>query len=236
VQQRQDDLRLALGRRGKALREQAGLSLADLAEVAHEVGLVHWDASTVLHIENGRRRLTVEECLILPAVFALATNSKLALVDLLAAETWVDPDGEGLGQNLPRELLTRLLVTGVTPKDLRTSFYSYSEKPGRIEAAVAEQLGVDPGFVAWAAAQRYRRTAREERERRVGDVVDARRRQALRGHATRAIKRELLEYFPSWASRPEIAAGLERIRTAATEAAAERGAFHNGSAEQAAGS
>ena len=72
-----------LGTAIRGTREVSGKRQDDLAAVAREYGLP-WTRATVAAIEIGRRRLSVEEFLLLPAVLDF-----IELADLLPGDRWV---------------------------------------------------------------------------------------------------------------------------------------------------
>ncbi len=83
----------AVGRRLRAIREEAGLTADDVARDAREMGL-GWYRSTVAAIENGTRDLRLAEALLLPLVLMTSSagnlDRPLSLTDFLPE----GPEGE----------------------------------------------------------------------------------------------------------------------------------------------
>ena len=77
--------RAALGRHLRGLRERADRRVEDLAFSARRWGLP-WRRSVVTQIEQGRRRLWLEEWLILPGMYSEALGQPLDWEDLLPQE------------------------------------------------------------------------------------------------------------------------------------------------------
>jgi transcriptional regulator with XRE-family HTH domain len=86
----------AIGTQIRAMRERANLRQEELADAARRIGL-RWTRATVAGIESGRRRLSLEEALLLPLaleranVYALGPGLRRPnLRDLLPSdETWL---------------------------------------------------------------------------------------------------------------------------------------------------
>jgi hypothetical protein len=57
-----------------------------IAREANALARLRWTRTTVWRIENGKRGLTAEELIVLPAILTAATGRPIALPDLLAGE------------------------------------------------------------------------------------------------------------------------------------------------------
>lgn len=75
---------------GRAMREfrkrNKNTSGSVVAAEARELGDLNWSPATVSKIESGRRALTVEEFLLIPAILHAATGRRTSLRELLSPE------------------------------------------------------------------------------------------------------------------------------------------------------
>src|SRR5262245_8352682 len=74
-----------IGTRLRTLRETANLRQEQIAASARKVGFHSWARGTVAMIESGRRRLTLEEFLLIPAILGNVGIENVELPDLIDA-------------------------------------------------------------------------------------------------------------------------------------------------------
>jgi transcriptional regulator with XRE-family HTH domain len=187
-----------LSDRVRALRTERGWRLEDVAERARAAGL-NWKWDNVAAIERGMRFLSVEELFVLPALF-----------DLTLPELFNDTDARLL------ELGDACAATAGQLRQSLSGEWSLPVKadgddsvPGLAEQKAARKFGVEPEMIMRAAQRLWGRSLAAERDARVTEYFDlesewndaagtlglrrmpARSLQAIRGHATRELLKEL---------------------------------------------
>lgn len=99
----------AVGQRLRAVRDRAGVTADQVAQVAQQCGF-GWQRSTVASIETGRRGLSAEELIALPLILTWATGADVTLWDLAGAGGVLADDLSvtqvGIAQLMQRERLT----------------------------------------------------------------------------------------------------------------------------------
>jgi transcriptional regulator with XRE-family HTH domain len=126
-----------VGARLRQLREAAGLRQEDVAARAREGGLIEWARGTVAMIELGRRRVTLEEFLVLPSILARAGVGDVRLADLV---------GEGVALLNPAMSFDAQVVRGFLSGEKSQGWRRVTAKPARSaladspEAAEAQAL------------------------------------------------------------------------------------------------
>ena len=209
------DLNIAIARQLRMLREQAGVPREFVALRARHWGF-DWTASTVALIEDGRRRLSIGEFLLLPTILNEVLTHKdqpITLEELLPTD----------------ETVTRLAITPqllAYTYALRTliehrGVMSASIPGGRLEdlfdcpgmrelqlydeaaERAAKALKVPISSLVTHVERLWKRPMGQERDNRLEEALRAsgeghltpRRRQALRGHITRLMLKELRQYL-----------------------------------------
>lgn len=176
-------------------RTRWNLRQDDVAAAAQWLGL-DWTRSTVASLEAGRRRLYVEEYLLLPALLVAAgVPEDLPLHELLGDEPSVALTAR---LSVPTSMIHLQLIRGAGVLD--------SELPAvevqLLEERTAERLGVDVDVVVNASRRLWGQNLTKERDARVEERLDSQRAavdvehlprtaRALRGHVTRQLLREL---------------------------------------------
>lgn len=162
-------------------REGAQRRQQDVADDMQLLGFSSWTRVTVTAVELGRRSLSLEEALVLPAVL---DTSLLDLID----RPFVTPGGGVIPPELVRESLTG---EGIAPRTYMIE--SVAASPKDAETKAAARLGLDVEQLTALAHAVWRRSLTEERDARLGDVgeIPARSLQARRGHITRQLLAEL---------------------------------------------
>lgn len=201
--QERQALQEVLCRNLRRLREARDWSQDRLAAEALAAGL-RWTRSTVADLEARRRDLSVEELVLLPAIF----GEPVEIYDLLKSEgsfrvgvfdmdagdvgrllrgyDSTPPDdfpltfGRPIAVALPEEAISPLLRAG----DLAR------RQP---ERKVAKALNEDPVEVTLTALSLWGHGVLEERERRLGEAQSEGDLARLRGHITRALIKEIDE-------------------------------------------
>jgi transcriptional regulator with XRE-family HTH domain len=187
---------LLLARNLRRLRDSGGWTQMELASRARELGL-EWTADTVVAVESGRRKFTLAEALLVPQLLganlvdlAKAGDEDLIVVEgrELQADTW---GGLVAGKRVRR--LGQALDTNArrVSKALTTR-----EATNEAEKKAARALGMSAGDLVILAHALWNRGLTDERDARVraevgADELPTTTRQALRGHITRGLLREL---------------------------------------------
>jgi transcriptional regulator with XRE-family HTH domain len=209
-------LHQVIGRRLRALRTAAGRLQEDVAAAARAWGF-DWQRGTVAMIELGRRRVTAEELIALPAIardaglegFSLGEDVMVILSPLAGAPTLspsgplrshhveLVPIGHGRAPDTPEAREIRRLEPRLRHKQAEAEVFRIAlESHGDAETKAARVLGVSPIVVAMAAQRRFRQSLTAQRDavaagREGIGSIDPRRLQARRGHITRQLVEEL---------------------------------------------
>lgn len=203
----------AIGQEVRRRREAAGVGQSAVAGAARQYGLP-WTRAMVAAVELGRRRLTLGELALLPLVLGSAgvtAGPLLTLADLIPVSDQQVSAGPSLA--MPLRIARALLLEGgdelkSVPRVVAPGHVARRtlEAAGDAEQKAATALHVSPEAVVEAAHQRWGRSLTAERERRVEaytrpmltrDPAEAvspewpRRLQAIRGHVTRELLKEL---------------------------------------------
>lgn len=210
-------MQAAVGQRIRDIRSERGLTQDALASALHRHG-VGWNRSMLAKVERGERRPLLEELLLvawalsvpvselLPAEGALVLTEE-ATIDARAARVLLsgwDPAAWAtlqVGQlDVPFHESLRQRhggdVGAAHPVQVQApAFAADLAADEEAERRAAKRLKVDPAAVAAAAHKAWGRTLSTERERRVSMQTEPgmsdRSRQALRGHVTRQLEKEL---------------------------------------------
>ena len=181
------------------IRIQESWSKDDVAARGWRVGLP-WSRSTVAALEAGRRAIELGEVVLL----AVALDTTVA--GLLAGKGLAHVgDGSKIPLSDIRQILTgdarrpRKADPHVKARIYVSRHQAYERvmlsAGGEAEQKAARKLGVTPQVIAEAAYDLWRRSLTEERNVRVeakaADPETARKSQALRGHVTRMLVREI---------------------------------------------
>lgn len=197
-----------VGERLRFARESHLLRQDELASIGRAWGL-DWTQATVAAIEAGRRRLTLEEFLLLPWVAsgsgtgpAYALGGKSTAMQL--SEFFVgDPDRPVRlsaavtmkGRGLQEIVAGRAALDDASVEALTRARLAERDQWGDAERKAARRLGRTSLIVAGAARKRWGRSFTEERDARLAaqatSATPPRALQALRGHITRALIEEL---------------------------------------------
>jgi transcriptional regulator with XRE-family HTH domain len=189
------DYQAVFSRNLRRLRDEQGLTQVELATAAGQMGL-RWTTETVISIEGGRRRLTLGEGLLLAGLLDVTLSDLAAprgddvVVEgaLLPANAWSAlVSGKGTS-------MFRLKVM----QDLRGRATS-AEARDDAERQAARRLGLKAAELVELAHERWDRGLTAERDRRFLEEqgrapISKSARQALRGHITRRLIEELVEY------------------------------------------
>lgn len=207
TERREPTLAAAIGRRVREIREGGGYTQDELAGAARRAGLT-WTQASVTSLEIGRRGLSADELLLLPLALVFLDGGDHTLAELLdgAPENVTRPTGHPAGTGFLRHMLEggnaaaagavdRWLAAGAgDPDDEEFLAFMASREP---ERHAGRTLDVPPERVAEVAYKRWGRGLTEEREartderRREGNDLSPQRLQALRGHVTRELLREI---------------------------------------------
>ncbi len=184
----------------RSIRDTHGVTAEDVAAQARAHGL-SWQRSTVASIEIGRRGLSVEEFVLLPAILTEALRQSggwdekqyLPIHVLLEALPSIEMN-ERL--TLPGDALQRVMDGGPLVVLLDESLESMaSVLAPETERHAARVLDVEPGAVLIAAVRIWGHGLTEERDRRAAEQQpddEARgSRRTRRGHITRQLIEEL---------------------------------------------
>lgn len=211
----------AIGRRLRQIRDAAGITAEEVAEMAREYGL-RWQRVTVASLETGRRAVTADELLLLPAVLTDATGTTVRLRDffvepVLLGDVAVTPAGIRAVLESKRagshpndddwdwpDLLQRTIKARESLDDRRgevpAGLDEYHLERGAYWAVdeatqtLARRHGVTPFQAAVASSVAWGERFREVRDRRVGTAgktADPETLRALRGHVARELDKEL---------------------------------------------
>lgn len=194
---------VTVGQLIKKLRLDRGFSHEFVAFRLRKWGL-NWSRSQLAMVEAGRRGLTVGEWIMLPAILteALSISSPLTYEDLVptAQRLALTPQLTVLNSDVVRELLLNQghleqgkFGAGRPIEDLFERPIT-SQKPYQEDAAwnAARHFHVPMEAISKAAEQLWRHPLSVERDRRILESGQSGRTlQALRGHVTRQLFREL---------------------------------------------
>jgi transcriptional regulator with XRE-family HTH domain len=188
----------AIGARLRTLRETAGRRQEDVAFAARRWGFP-WTRIAVAQIELGRRRVSVEEWLLLPAILQEALGCSVTWADLmpieercaLNRETWAWPpflshlvDRQGQVAVEDEELIERPVTRQIRALNamevlgrrlwphgapLETIQAAASAAQGEAERKAAYTLRATPQAVALAAIRAWGRSLTAERDARLAD-------------------------------------------------------------------
>lgn len=211
-----------LGRRAAELRVEAGRRQEDVVRAARELRLP-WGQSSVVDLERGRRRLSADELVLLPAVLTAALGRPVSLGELLAVDAEVDVGHVRMaagavaailaGDTTEQPAVVSVLqeaaetvenidwplnqMTKLGAGKMRSSQRAQLlAQAGGAEQKAARQLGLSLSTVAVAAHLLWGQSLTDEREQRLGNSSgDARRLQAQRGHVTRVLLDELRTFL-----------------------------------------
>jgi transcriptional regulator with XRE-family HTH domain len=199
---KQNLLAREVGKELEAFRKAQGLRQDDVARAARQAGLT-WTRSVVVALEAGRRDLTIDEFARLPlllerlgiaqAVVRLENRGDFAQLHVaplfergqVLTTKWVAPHVE-------RVRRSRQAVPGARFLDVEVA---YKAAGGDLEHKIGRRLELDPLIVSLVALRVWGRSLSEERDRRIAELAPPgtapRAMQALRGHLTRALLKEL---------------------------------------------
>lgn len=170
----------------KRFRDLHELRQDDIARAARHVGLP-WTRSVVVALEAGRRYLTIDELVRLP-LLGSHLGAPLEAVHLEANGSFVQ-----LEPMLSKVLKIETMVP--VPAEPVARLAAYRAAGGDLEQKVARRFRLDPFLVAQIAFSAWGRSLTDERDRRITEQrplgTPQRALQALRGHVTRALLREL---------------------------------------------
>lgn len=184
-----------VGKNVKGFRDAAGLRQEDVARTARQLGF-GWSRSTVAMFEAGNYELKAAELLALPEILRLAGVGDLSLPALLASDTDVELTGR---LSIPVAEAVKLVGRGARASKVA---YQHTGEPvvspadtSDADEKMARNLGVDiwtflnEAFALWGS------NLADERDRIVAEKAPPgasnRTLQALRAHATRALKAEI---------------------------------------------
>jgi len=187
---RSPELDRLVGRNLRGIRDEAGLSQADVAEGMAAGGFPLWTKQTVADVERGTRKVSLDEL----AGLADVTECKL--------ERLLSPDDELSDEAERRARVLLGIEQPKTPDGLAGVTVERSME--KLEDFLCQELGVSRSELVELCRELYGHPgAWVERERRVlaGDIpsVEKQRQElrARRGHATRAILAEMRERLAS---------------------------------------
>lgn len=207
-----DTIERAIGREVRRLRVEAGIGQSALAAAARQYG-APWTRALIAAIELGRKQLSLGEVVLLALVLreaGVTAGRRLTIRDLIPATE--GSVAVGPGYELPLRIARALLLEPETsePEPAKPSPVR-AERRALDAAADAEQkaamaLGVTPEAVVQASYDRWGRSLTTQRDRIAArreavlsgadpTVIQSpewpRRRQAIRGTATRELLEEL---------------------------------------------
>jgi transcriptional regulator with XRE-family HTH domain len=187
---RSPELDRLVGRNLRGIRDEAGLSQAEVAEGMAAGGFPVWTKQTVADVERGTRKVSLDEL----AGLADVTECKL--------ERLLSPDDELSDEAERRARVLIGLEKPKTPDGLEGVTVERSTE--KLEDFLCQELGVSRSELVELCRDLYGHPGVwVERERRVlaGDIpsVEKQRQElrARRGHATRAILAEMRERLAS---------------------------------------
>jgi transcriptional regulator with XRE-family HTH domain len=193
------------GRNARALRQNAGATLEDLAQAARSYGL-HWSTGSVGSFESGRTvGVNLENLLAVAAALGDVIGHPITVADLFAGKGDVAINDK---LTVPlarlRTILSGEVVIPPSVKLAGATFEAvgtvrYSVNPALYQRVwrdlregderICKSLGVEPHVGAAAMAKLWRRTFVAERDRRAGPGANAQK----RGRVSRQLKAELQE-------------------------------------------
>ena len=206
---------VALGHRLRQVREQQGMTAAELAAWSRHYGL-GWDRSTVARIELGQRQVNAGELMVMTLLYGeplrsllptesvrlneLVTASPAGLVEALVKDN--PGTAEWQVEGLAKMVMTQLVKMAPTANAVMARLpgagartIAAAAKHVRDETTVkaSKRLDATSEEVAVAAEYLWKRGIAGERDARVNAMgsTDARTRQARRGHVTRVLLAEL---------------------------------------------
>jgi len=211
-----DTVSAALGRLVRVRREAAGKLQEDVTRRARSHGL-SWSQPSVFSLENGTKRLTVEELILLPAILESLTGEPVTLAELLQEVGRVElndditVDGPDLARTLTagsvgdvlrnkrlanatktvNTMLNRKAELGITANSGKLA--RAEMRAGVAEKKAARQLGVPMYEIVWLSVELWGRTLSDQRDELLGDTADLPPRsiQARRGRVTRNLLDQL---------------------------------------------
>ena len=176
------------------IRSTAGWSQDEVASRGWRIGLP-WTRSTITALEGGRRSLSISELVL------LALTLETSVTELLAGRGHVElGDGSELALTDVRNVLAGDRDMAAVRKRIRQVRHQKYQRAmqavsGEAEQKAARSLGVTSQTIAEAAFDLWGRSLTEERDARVDkegpNLASARSVQALRGHVTRRLVREI---------------------------------------------
>ncbi len=175
----------------KALREKRGWNQDHLAAVMSASG-PDWSDDTVRHFEEGSRRLSLSE-------FVLLCRALGGLKALLPPGTNLVVGGHGVEATLVHDWIRAGLSREERQQERDLTRQLRGEERARLaEAKAARALGVEIADVLRASRRLWQTTLTRRREqifaqRRDAGPVSDRSSPAIRGHITRELMRELRE-------------------------------------------
>ena len=179
-------------RRLPTLRMEHGWTQEDLALRARVHGL-RWDYVTVKNIETGVRVVSIAEWFMLLVIFDVSAEQFFGEITVLLPSPAV-----GLRPADLKDILAGR--SGLSPSDAMAEALRQEEEtlPARrvAEEKAARALRVDVADIDEATWRLWGTTLTQERDRQLGLTAgdrNARSRQALRGHITRRLLKELRE-------------------------------------------
>jgi len=227
-----------IGEKMRELREGSGLLQENIAATARKRYGVRWTRATIAAIETGKRRLTVEELIMLPMILTFShltspddENKFLELPDLIPSEGWVVLSPQTsvhvefvsavlqgkAGKSFPAFLDTPELrkIRAILPK-VQEKMQAWAKAYDKLRKAwpevkvkleqfdnelasdavrkVAIKLRTSPMEVVFASHGLWNKSLEEERDGRISQRAegrDMRTIQALRGHVTRSLLKDL---------------------------------------------
>jgi transcriptional regulator with XRE-family HTH domain len=206
------DIRGFVGRNVSRLLEIRGWPQDDLARRAQVAGLAKWDQTVVSRIASGQRTLSLEDAVVLSAVFSVP------LVELLHGEGQVLLAGAPVPAAQLRDVVSTGRVADAHRGDsLLDTLTTGTDDSSLLAARIASELGVTARQVERAAWALWSLRVDDELERRMaestkaftgtdprdarfagtisGITVDARRRRAWQGHHVPTMADELRDEF-----------------------------------------
>jgi len=216
---REETFAAALGSAVLGIRESRGWSQEDLARKVRTRGL-RWSRSTVAAVENGTKTLDVAELILLAGALSVGAQRLIGS----DAPVWLSPDAycstEAIryilktDKELDPMTVSEIEVEVGTPDGGRPITQAELAGRGEIEQKAARRLGWTPAEVARVALERWHCSFGDERDARALEWLgidqgeferDAewlfdedpslkRALQAIRGHVTREMLRELASH------------------------------------------
>lgn len=205
----------------KRLRVEKGWSQSKLGAAARAVGL-NWGRGHVAAIENGARRLYLDEAIALMRAFEVSWE-ELARAD--AATVAITPvlscSGAQLAAVLRGERAPALDVSAqqqLSAQHQPASTFTDADRKAARNLSKALDVAIDPSVIVDAANEMWGRGYDEERDRRAAERApadaDDRVLQALRAHASRELYEELIRQIEDAHARPKRArSGVQTRRS-----------------------